>query len=48
MFKWFWTIFSLGAREIKIFVTENTDSEAFCMEGYSEKYTIVVWKSLLR
>ena len=26
----------------KIFVTENTESESFCMEGYSEKYTIVV------
>ena len=26
----------------KIFVTENTEGEAFCMEGYSEKYTIVV------
>ena len=26
----------------KIFVTENTESESFCMEKYSEKYTIVV------
>ena len=28
--------------QIKIFVTENTESDAFCMEEYSEKYTIVV------
>ena len=28
--------------EIKIFVTENTGSESFCMEVYSEKYIIVV------
>ena len=28
--------------EIKMFVKENTDSETFCMEGSSEKYTIVV------
>ena len=28
--------------EIKIFVKENTDSETFCIEGSSEKYTIVV------
>ena len=28
--------------EIKIFVTENTESESFCIEGYLEKYTIVV------
>ena len=33
---------------IKIFVTENTESDTFCMEEYSEKYTIVVWNSLLR
>ena len=26
----------------KIFLTENTEGEAFCMKGYSEKYTIVV------
>ena len=29
-------------KEIKIFVTKNTEGEAFCMEGYSEKYTVVV------
>ena len=34
--------------QIKIFVTENTESDTFCMEEYSEKYTIVVWNSLLR
>ena len=28
--------------QIKIFVTENTESGTFCMEEYSEKYTIVV------
>ena len=28
--------------DIKIFVKENEDSETFCMEGNSEKYTIVV------
>ena len=28
--------------EIKIFFKENTESETFCMEGNSEKYTIVV------
>ena len=28
--------------EVKIFVKENTDSETFCMEGNSEKYTIVI------
>ena len=33
---------SLSDEEIKIFVKENTDSETFCMEGNSEKYTIVV------
>ena len=33
---------------IKIFVTENTESDTFYMEEYSEKYTIVVWNSLLR
>ena len=32
----------LTDEEIKIFVRENTDSETFCMEGNSEKYTIVV------
>ena len=26
----------------KIFVTENTESDTFCMEEYSKKYTIVV------
>ena len=26
--------------QIKIFVTENTESDTFCMEEYSEKYTI--------
>ena len=30
--------------QIKIFVTENTESDTFCMEEYSEKYTIVVLK----
>ena len=35
-------------KQIKIFVTENTESDTFCMEEYSEKYTIVVWNSLLR
>ena len=24
--------------QIKIFVTENTESDTFCMEEYSEKY----------
>ena len=28
--------------QIKISVTENTESGTFCMEEYSEKYTIVV------
>ena len=28
--------------QIKIFVTENTESDTFCMEEYSEKYAIVV------
>ena len=28
--------------QIKIFVTENTESDTFCREEYSEKYTIVV------
>ena len=32
----------LQMKKIKIFVTENTESESICMEGYSEKYTIVV------
>ena len=27
---------------------KNTESDTFCMEEYSEKYTIVVWNSLLR
>ena len=31
----------LTDEEIKIFVKENTDSETFCTEGNSEKYTIV-------
>ena len=26
--------------QIKIFVTENTESDTFCMEEYSEKYTM--------
>ena len=34
--------------QIKIFVTENTESDTFRMEEYSEKYTIVIWNSLLR
>ena len=34
--------------QIKIFVTENTESDTFCVEEYSEKYTIVVWNTLLR
>ena len=34
--------------QIKIFVTENTESDTFCMEEYSEKYTIVVRNSSLR
>ena len=38
----------LPIKKIKIFVTENTEGEAFCMEGYSEKYTIAVGNSLLR
>ena len=29
--------------QIKIFVTENTESDTFCVEEYLEKYTIVVW-----
>ena len=32
----------------KLKSTENTESDTFCMEEYSEKYTIVVWNSLLR
>ena len=32
----------LPMKKIKIFVTENTESDTFCMEEYSEKYTIVV------
>ena len=32
----------LTDEEIKIFVKENTNSETFCMEEDSEKYTIVV------
>ena len=35
-------------QQIKIFVTENTGRDTFCMEEYSEKYTIVAWNSLLR
>ena len=27
-------------QQIKIFVTGNTESDTFCMEEYSEKYTI--------
>ena len=34
--------------QIKISVTENMESDTFCMEEYPEKYTIVVWNSLLR
>ena len=34
--------------QIKIFVTENTESDTFCTEEYSEKYPIVLWNSLLR
>ena len=29
-------------KSCKFFVTENTESDTFCMEEYSEKYTIVV------
>ena len=32
----------LPNKQIEIFITENTESETFCMEGCSEKYTIVV------
>ena len=32
----------LPMKKFKIFVKENTDSETFCMEGNSEKYTIAV------
>ena len=32
----------LPMKKLKIFVKENTDSETFCMEGNSDKYTIVV------
>ena len=32
----------LPNKQIKIFTTENTESETFCMEGCSEKYTIAV------
>ena len=28
--------------QIKIFVTENTESDSYCMEEYSGKYTIGV------
>ena len=28
--------------QIKIFVTENTEIDTFCMDEYSEKYTVVV------
>ena len=38
----------IANEQIKIFVTENTESDTFCMEEYSEKYTIVVWNSSLR
>ena len=31
----------LTVKNIKIVVTENTEGEAFCMERYSEKYSIV-------
>ena len=33
---------------LQIFVTENTESDTFCMEEYSKKYTIGVRNSLLR
>ena len=39
---------SLTNEQIIIFVRENTESDTFCMEEYSEKFTIVVWNSLLR
>ena len=32
----------LPNKQIKIFITENTESETFSIEGCSEKYTIVV------
>ena len=32
----------LPMKKLKTFVRENTDSETFCMEGNSEKYTTVV------
>ena len=32
----------LPMKRLKIFVKENTDSETFCMDGNSEKYTIVI------
>ena len=38
----------LPMNKLKSFVTENTESDTFCMEEYSEKYTIVVRNSLLR
>ena len=34
--------------QIKIFVTENTESDTIFMEEYSEKYAIVISNSLLR
>ena len=34
--------------QIKIFVTENTESDTFYMEEYSEKYTIVICNPLWR
>ena len=48
--KWPVTVMPLADYQwtIKVFVTENTESDTFCMEEYSEKYTIVVWDSLLR
>ena len=32
----------LPIKKLKIFVKENTESETCCMEGKSEKYTVVV------
>ena len=40
--------FQTTDEQIKIFVTENTESDTFCTEEYSEKYNTVVWNSVLR
>ena len=32
----------LPVKKLKSLFSENTESESFCMEEYSEKYTIVV------